>query len=85
MKKNALLGVLLLAILCSGCGFGKMVTKYPEVSITLDDEITGFLSAADIFPAKTAHKISDGKIVFLTAKSFEDSSSTSFSAKQSEN
>ncbi|MBO7492122.1 MAG: hypothetical protein J6T59_06755 [Bacteroidales bacterium] len=38
MKKNALLGVLLLAILCSGCGFGKMVTKYPEVSITLDDE-----------------------------------------------
>ena len=38
MKKNALLGVLLLAILCSGCGFGKMVTKYPEVSITLEDE-----------------------------------------------
>lgn len=38
MKKSALLGVLMLAILFSGCGFGKMVTKYPEVSITLDDE-----------------------------------------------
>lgn len=39
MKKiSALCLTFLAAILLTGCGFGKMVTRYPEVSVTLDDQ-----------------------------------------------
>ncbi len=38
MKKIFVLGsAVLAAVLMSACGFGKMVTKYPEVSVTLDN------------------------------------------------
>jgi len=45
-------------------------TKFDfDQSMVLEEEIIGFLSAADAFPASTAAKISDDKIVFLTALS----------------
>lgn len=38
MKRiNVLVWAVLISVIMTGCGFGKMVTKYPEVSVTLDN------------------------------------------------
>ena len=38
MKRIYVLGfAALIAAMLTSCGFGKMVTKYPEVSVTLDN------------------------------------------------
>lgn len=38
MKRLFVLGLPILAMLImGGCGFGKMVTRYPEVTVTLDN------------------------------------------------
>jgi len=46
-----------------------------DQSITLEDEMMGFSSAAKIWFASTALKISGNRIFFITAFSFSDGSS----------